>query len=64
MTSAAAAPFAPHRLSAAPAPRATRHSPGEPAMSCSLTLRIDCIACTEQGLCAELLPELIDLDER
>lgn len=26
-------------------------------------LRIDRIACTGQGLCAELLPELIDLDE-
>lgn len=27
------------------------------------TLRIDRIACTGQGLCGELLPELIDLDE-
>lgn len=27
------------------------------------TLRVDRIACTGQGLCAELLPELIDLDE-
>jgi len=27
------------------------------------TLRIDRIACTGHGLCAELLPELIDLDE-
>lgn len=27
------------------------------------TLRIDRIACTGQGLCAELLPEAIDLDE-
>ncbi|MET9886521.1 ferredoxin [Streptomyces sp. NPDC006430] len=27
------------------------------------TLRIDRIACTGRGLCAELLPELIDLDE-
>ncbi|MET8130592.1 ferredoxin [Streptomyces sp. NPDC005251] len=27
------------------------------------TLRVDRIACTGRGLCAELLPELIDLDE-
>lgn len=27
------------------------------------TLRIDRIACTGRGLCAEVLPELIDLDE-
>ncbi|MFE1921067.1 ferredoxin [Streptomyces asoensis] len=27
------------------------------------TLRVDRIACTGQGLCGELLPELIDLDE-
>ena len=27
------------------------------------SLRIDRISCTGQGLCAELLPELIDLDE-
>jgi ferredoxin len=26
-------------------------------------LRIDRIACTGRGLCGELLPELIDLDE-
>ncbi|KOT42681.1 ferredoxin [Streptomyces caelestis] len=26
-------------------------------------LRVDRISCTGQGLCAELLPELIDLDE-
>ncbi|WP_030443501.1 ferredoxin [Actinoplanes subtropicus] len=26
-------------------------------------LRVDPIACTAHGLCAELLPELIDLDE-
>lgn len=32
-------------------------------MSRTRTLRIDRIACTGQGLCAELLPELIDLDE-
>ncbi|WP_406835195.1 ferredoxin [Streptomyces sp. AHU1] len=32
-------------------------------MSPARTLRIDRIACTGQGLCAELLPELIDLDE-
>ncbi|MGW2618974.1 ferredoxin [Streptomyces sp. NPDC001500] len=33
------------------------------AMTRSRTLRIDRIACTGHGLCAELLPELIDLDE-
>ncbi|MBM9624248.1 ferredoxin [Streptomyces zhihengii] len=27
------------------------------------TLRVDRIACTGQGLCGEILPELIDLDE-
>lgn len=27
------------------------------------TLRIDRIACTGRGLCAELLPELVELDE-
>jgi ferredoxin len=27
------------------------------------TLRVDPIACRAHGLCAELLPELIDLDE-
>jgi ferredoxin len=27
------------------------------------TIRIDRIACTAHGVCAELLPELIDLDE-
>ncbi|MFE7172953.1 ferredoxin [Streptomyces sp. NPDC057616] len=27
------------------------------------TVRVDRIACTGQGLCGELLPELIDLDE-
>ncbi|MCD9876347.1 ferredoxin [Streptomyces sp. NR30] len=32
-------------------------------MTPARTLRIDRIACTGQGLCAELLPELIDLDE-
>jgi ferredoxin len=26
-------------------------------------LRVDPIACTAHGICAELLPELIDLDE-
>ncbi|MFF9482762.1 ferredoxin [Streptomyces sp. NPDC014733] len=32
-------------------------------MTRSRSLRIDRITCTGQGLCAELLPELIDLDE-
>ncbi|MGW2702728.1 ferredoxin [Streptomyces sp. NPDC001340] len=32
-------------------------------MTRAQTLRIDRIACTGRGLCAELLPELIDLDE-
>ena len=32
-------------------------------MSHARSLRIDRIACTGQGLCAELLPELINLDE-
>ncbi|MER6290782.1 ferredoxin [Streptomyces sviceus] len=32
-------------------------------MNRTRTLRIDRIACTGQGLCAELLPELISLDE-
>ncbi|MCQ9131686.1 ferredoxin [Streptomyces hilarionis] len=32
-------------------------------MTRTRTLRIDRIACTGHGLCAELLPELIDLDE-
>ena len=27
------------------------------------TLRVDPIACRAHGLCAELLPELVDLDE-
>lgn len=29
----------------------------------SRTLRLDPIACTGRGLCAELLPEMIELDE-
>jgi ferredoxin len=33
------------------------------AMTRARTLRIDRIACTGHGLCAELLPELVDLDE-
>ncbi|MFF0160393.1 ferredoxin [Streptomyces sp. NPDC005263] len=33
------------------------------AMTPNRTLRVDRIACTGQGLCGELLPELIDLDE-
>ncbi|WP_327348379.1 ferredoxin [Streptomyces europaeiscabiei] len=32
-------------------------------MTSTKTLRVDRIACTGQGLCGELLPELIDLDE-
>ncbi|MGW2717805.1 ferredoxin [Streptomyces sp. NPDC001492] len=32
-------------------------------MTRTRSLHIDRIACTGQGLCAELLPELIDLDE-
>lgn len=32
-------------------------------MTRTRSLRIDRISCTGQGLCAELLPELIDLDE-
>lgn len=32
-------------------------------MTPTRTLRVDRIACTGQGLCGELLPELIDLDE-
>ncbi|MFF7047212.1 ferredoxin [Streptomyces griseorubiginosus] len=32
-------------------------------MNRTRNLRIDRIACTAHGLCAELLPELIDLDE-
>jgi ferredoxin len=32
-------------------------------MSRTRSLRVDRIACTGQGLCGELLPELIDLDE-
>ncbi|MER6328058.1 ferredoxin [Streptomyces sp. NPDC001034] len=32
-------------------------------MSRTRSLRVDRVACTGQGLCAELLPELIDLDE-
>ncbi|MET7690337.1 ferredoxin [Streptomyces sp. NPDC005483] len=32
-------------------------------MTRTRTLRIDRIACTGHGLCAELLPELVDLDE-
>ncbi|MFD5406452.1 ferredoxin [Streptomyces griseorubiginosus] len=32
-------------------------------MTPAKTLRIDRIACTGRGLCGELLPELIDLDE-
>ncbi|MCX3059030.1 ferredoxin [Streptomyces beihaiensis] len=32
-------------------------------MSSGRNLRVDRIACTGQGLCAELLPELIGLDE-
>ena len=32
-------------------------------MTAPRTLRVDRIACTGQGLCGELLPELIDLDE-
>ncbi|MFF4505057.1 ferredoxin [Streptomyces sp. NPDC001401] len=32
-------------------------------MTRTRTLRIDRTACTGQGLCAELLPELVDLDE-
>ena len=29
----------------------------------TLTLQVDPIACTGHGLCADLLPELIELDE-
>ncbi|MET9849677.1 ferredoxin [Streptomyces ossamyceticus] len=32
-------------------------------MTPTKTLRVDRIACTGKGLCGELLPELIDLDE-
>ncbi|MEU3338287.1 ferredoxin [Streptomyces sp. NPDC006668] len=32
-------------------------------MNRTRTLRVDRIACTGEGLCAELLPELIGLDE-
>lgn len=32
-------------------------------MTRTRSLHIDRIACTGRGLCAELLPELIDLDE-
>ncbi|MER8005154.1 MULTISPECIES: ferredoxin [unclassified Streptomyces] len=32
-------------------------------MTRTRTLRVDRAACTGQGLCAELLPELVDLDE-
>ncbi|OLZ63478.1 ferredoxin [Streptomyces sp. IMTB 2501] len=32
-------------------------------MTNTRSLRINRITCTGQGLCAELLPELIDLDE-
>ncbi|MFR9789804.1 ferredoxin [Streptomyces sp. MB22_4] len=32
-------------------------------MTRTRSLRVDRVACTGQGLCAELLPELIDLDE-
>ncbi|MHC3470979.1 ferredoxin [Streptomyces sp. 7R007] len=32
-------------------------------MTPAKTLRVDRIACTGQGLCGELLPELIHLDE-
>ncbi|MCI3278161.1 ferredoxin [Streptomyces cylindrosporus] len=32
-------------------------------MTHTRTLRVDRIACTGRGLCAELLPELVDLDE-
>ncbi|WP_369386576.1 ferredoxin [Streptomyces sp. CG1] len=32
-------------------------------MTSTRSLRINRITCTGQGLCAELLPELIDLDE-
>ncbi|MET7451559.1 ferredoxin [Streptomyces sp. NPDC005574] len=32
-------------------------------MTPARTLRVDRIACIGHGLCAELLPELIDLDE-
>ncbi|MFE1749654.1 ferredoxin [Streptomyces anandii] len=32
-------------------------------MTGARSLRVDRITCTGRGLCAELLPELIDLDE-
>jgi ferredoxin len=32
-------------------------------MNHNRTLRVDRIACTGEGLCAELLPELVALDE-
>ncbi|MEU6148194.1 ferredoxin [Streptomyces sp. NPDC047081] len=32
-------------------------------MTHTRTLRVDRTACTGRGLCAELLPELVDLDE-
>ncbi|MER6738253.1 ferredoxin [Streptomyces puniciscabiei] len=32
-------------------------------MTSTRSLRVNRITCTGQGLCAELLPELIDLDE-
>ena len=51
----AAAPAAAAELTAAPGPAAARN----PAQQ----LRVNPIACTGHGLCAELLPELVTLDE-
>lgn len=34
-----------------------------PAAASELTLRVDRIACDGYGMCAELLPELIELDD-
>lgn len=37
--------------------------PSHPPRPASHQLRVDPIACEAHGLCADLLPELIDLDE-
>lgn len=41
----------------------TRRRSAAPATAADATLRVDWPACRARGLCAEVLPELVSLDE-
>jgi ferredoxin len=43
--------------------RGTARAPPAAAMTPSMTLRVDPIACDGRRVCAEILPELISLDD-